>query len=278
MPSLNEHRPPRVETKGGVYRGRHNDGLAENDAKVQDQDSVHSRSRYDTPTAAVQVTIPSQSPPMAMVVPSEEPEARSLAADPDLDVEGGGQGSQNHGHKPSSRNLLDAILSGLRRLPQAVIGKPVRKGKEIVGQAGDPSKYQSPIAPALELPAQHVQFHPTQYANGHSDHHVSHSVPQNHRHTIDHSVQERLRSNFSGDTVGIEQSHEVVEPSFDDARMPMPSRTRTKSFWASRLGRVERFFRELYHLPWVAKRITVDYVRTEQGQMTNSRPTTWYYD
>jgi hypothetical protein len=60
--------------------------------------------------------------------------------------------------------------------------------------------------------------------------------------------------------------------------MPMPSRTRTKSFWASRLGRVERFFRELYHLPWVAKRITVDYVRTEQGQMTNSRPTTWYYD
>jgi hypothetical protein len=130
------------------------------------------------------------------------------------------------------------------------------------------------------------------HADGRS-HHTNHSIA--HENTYDthataHSTHEYAP--YEGETAETNMGHDRVPaaelipipveilPSSDYDKMESPLRSPSETSLNSRFVRAGRFFQDLYDLPWVATRITADYIPSEQSRAKYARkkPTTWYPD
>jgi len=83
----------------------------------------------------------------------------------------------------------------------------------------------------------------------------------------------------NGGAAPAEESPVYVEPrpSSDYDKMESPIRSPSVTSLNSRFVRVGKFFQDLYDLPWVATRITADYIPGEQSRARYRKaPTTWY--
>lgn len=68
-------------------------------------------------------------------------------------------------------------------------------------------------------------------------------------------------------------------PASDYDKMPSPIRSPSVTSLNSRFVRVGKFFQDLYDLPWVATRITADYIPSEQSRARYRKTQTpWYSD
>lgn len=382
MASYYEHHSPQPETDSDDLYGDHVGGHPEQngDARERDHASVHGRNRDVTwitssqfpsrnpsiiprplPPPAAAVTTPSRPLPVPTTPmppggfePSEEMDAEYMNVDPEEDFEGwnGGQDFQSQWRKPGPRKFVGGFVNGLKRLPRAVLRKPVRRGTDNTAHTGDTlPTYHSPIltgpsvpnviyVEATEMPVEHLaptpsdvhshlsdgrshmsrhndgRSHHTDVLSHHShhtnpdarshhsyrddrshhtdgrSHHTSHSI--DHENTYDthatvavHSALEHER--YDPETAETTLGHipapaavlspEAVElrPSSDYDKMEPPPSPSVLSL-NSRFVRVGQFFQDLYDLPWVATRITVDYIPAEQSRAQYARKTraTWY--
>jgi len=138
-----------------------------------------------------------------------------------------------------------------------------------------------------------VSYHT--YVDGHSHHtdHRSHHTSVGHEHTFDtHTTAHSTHSHAPHEyetretTLGhvpvpiAALSPEAVDlrPSSDYDKMESPLRSPSELSLHSRFARVGQFFQDLYDLPWIASRITVDYIPAEQSRAKYGRRirTTWY--
>jgi len=126
------------------------------------------------------------------------------------------------------------------------------------------------------------------HANGRSRR-ASYSIRHDHIHDTPssvHSFSEHSRFDREGGdhtlmynlAPDLEMYPGSIDPSSDYAKTESPRRSPSASFFSSQWARLIQFFRDLYNLPWVAQRITVDYIPKGRSSALDSRPTTWYHD
>lgn len=367
MSPFHEYLSPQVDTK--VPYEDHEEaypGLNPS-PRHRDQASVHSRNRDVTwittsripsrnpsiipgpPPPAVAgpsrpLPVPTSMPPGGFV-PSEELDAEYMTVDPEEDFEGwhGAQDSQSQWRKTNPRNFVGGFVSGLKKLPRAVLRKPVRRGTGDTGETGDTLPvYHSPVldgpgipdvlyVEASEMPVEHPAPAPSDahslYSDGPSyrSHHTGgrshhsdgrsrrtyaddishHTFMDGRSHTDGRSHHTSIGQEHTYDThATVHSTHEPYDPeagpaplehipvpaevlspeavdlrpSSDYDKMESPLRSPSELSLNSRFLRLGQFFQDLYDLPWVATRITADYIPGEQSRARYGRraQTTWY--
>lgn len=141
-----------------------------------------------------------------------------------------------------------------------------------------------------------ARSHHTDARSHHTDnhsHHTTHSV--GHDSTYDTHVTvpiTREYAPYEGMTAETGLGHDQVPaaaripipvellPSADYNKMDSPLHSPSVTSLNSRFARIGRFFQDLHDLPWIATRITADYIPAEQSRARYARkaPTTWYPD
>ncbi|KAF8076683.1 hypothetical protein FPV67DRAFT_1472311 [Lyophyllum atratum] len=160
--------------------------------------------------------------------------------------------------------------------PHPEEGRPLARGHNPEQNYGG-----SPPPAAAEYHSGSVHAHPMPSANSSpvaSSSHTAHESIETGTHDDDITAVEHERVPV-GEVIG-SPVYVEPQPGSDYAKMDSPRRSITSL--ASYASRIQKFFRDLNDLPWVAERVTVDYVpgeskgRRQARERRAQRPTSWY--